>query len=105
MSVALLNQQANFISLCLIILQSAACCAALTFGTLSYKRHEFPSFIEQKMCVQILSISFVRNRSDSEKNLASYYHRIKQIFMQNTRFLLRNHSHLNLYTDFGSLEI
>jgi len=42
--------------MCHIILQSAACCAALPFGTLSYKWHELRRrFVEHKMCVQIFS--------------------------------------------------
>jgi len=42
--------------MCHIILQSAACCAALHFGTLSYTWHEFRrGFIEYKMCVPIFS--------------------------------------------------
>jgi len=42
--------------MCRIVLQSAACCAALPFGTLSYKRHElWGGFIEYKMCVLNLS--------------------------------------------------
>ena len=45
-SVALSTQHVSLIFMCLIILQSAACCAALSFGTLSYKRHEFRRFIE-----------------------------------------------------------
>ena len=45
--------------MCRIILQSAACCAALPFGTLSYKRLEFwRRFIEYKTCVPIFCISF-----------------------------------------------
>ena len=42
--------------MCRIIFQSAACCTALPFGTLSYKRHEvWRRFIEYKMCVLIFS--------------------------------------------------
>ena len=53
-SVALFTQHVNLISMCRITLQSAVCCAALHFGTLSYKRHEFGRrFVEYKMFVQI----------------------------------------------------
>ena len=46
----------NLVSMCRIVLQSAACCAALPFGTLSYKRYElWGRFIEYKMCVLNLS--------------------------------------------------
>jgi len=42
--------------MCHIILQSTTCCAALPFGTLSYKWHELRRrFIEYKMCVPIFS--------------------------------------------------
>jgi len=55
-SVALFTYHVNLISMCRIVLQSAACCAALPFGTLSYKRHKFRGrFIEYKMCVLNLS--------------------------------------------------
>ena len=83
--------------MCRIILQSAACCAALPFGTLSYKRHEFRRrFIEYKMCVPnfctVLSETFL----NLKKNLARYYHNSKQIDMKVTRFLFTIHSYLNL---------
>ena len=56
MSVALFTPHVNLIAMCRIVLQSAACCAALPFGTLSYKRYEFwGRFIEYKMCVLNLS--------------------------------------------------
>jgi hypothetical protein len=42
------------------VLQSAACCAALPFGTLSDKRHGLRGgFIEYKLCVVIFCTSFV----------------------------------------------
>ena len=36
---------------CRIVLQSAACCAALPFGTLSYKRHELGEDLSSIKCV------------------------------------------------------
>ena len=91
--------------MCRIILQSAACCAALPFDTLSYKRHEFRRrFIVYKMCVPILSTVLSLNISHSENNLASYYHNIKQIYIKIT-FFLRIHSYLNLLRDFRIIEI
>ena len=78
-SVALFIQHVNLISMCRIILQSAACCAALPFGTLYYKRHEFRRrFIEYKMCVPISSTCFVWNISDSENNLAGIIIRVNR---------------------------
>jgi hypothetical protein len=60
MSVALFIQHANLIFMCRAILQPAACCAALAFGTLSYKRHKFRiRFIERKIRVPIFSTRFV----------------------------------------------
>ena len=106
MFVALFTQDVNLISMCRIILQTAACCAALTFVTLSYKRHEFwRRHFAYKNCVQLFCTSFFWNISHPEKNLARYYHNSKQIFMKITCFLLRILSHLNLWTDFGSLVI
>jgi len=81
-SVALCIQHVNLISMCRIVLQSASCCAALHFGTLSYKRHEFRRrFIEYKMCVSDFLYSFVWNISHSQKNLDSNCHNSKQTFM------------------------
>ena len=37
--------------MCRIVLQSAACCAALPFGTLSYKRHELGEDFLSIKCV------------------------------------------------------
>jgi hypothetical protein len=70
-SVALFIHRINPISICCIILQSAACRPALHFGTLSCKLHEFRiRFIEYKMCVPNFSTSFVWNISHSERILA-----------------------------------
>ena len=59
-SVALFIPNVNLIFICRIILQWAACCAALPFVTLSYKRHEFRRrFIQTKVRVPNFSTSFV----------------------------------------------
>ena len=82
-SIALFTHNVNLIFMCRIIWHSTACCAALPFGTLSYKQHEIRRrFIEYKLCVLIFCTSFVWNISHSEKNLANYYHKSKQIFMK-----------------------
>ena len=58
-----------------------------------------------KKCVFRFLYSFTWNSSHSQKNLARYYNNSKQTFTQIIRFLLRIHSHLNLLTDFRSLEL
>ena len=46
------------------------------FATLSHKRHDFrKNVIEDKICVLILSTTFVSNISNSRKNLERYCHR------------------------------
>jgi hypothetical protein len=50
-----------------------ACPAVQQFSTLSYKRHDFrENVIEHKMCVLILSITFVSKISHSNKNPGRY---------------------------------
>ena len=79
--------------MCPIILQSAACCAALPFGTLCYKRHEFRGDLLNVKCVPNLSKSFfLKHFSFSVR----YYPKSKQILMEITCFLLRIYSYLNL---------
>jgi hypothetical protein len=53
-----------------------------TFSDLSHKRHDFPKNVtERKMCVLILSTSFVWNISHSKKKLATYYYKCEIVFM------------------------
>jgi len=58
---------------CRIVLMSVACCAALPFGTLSYKRHELGEDLLSIKCVFGFRVQFCVKYLISEKNLASCY--------------------------------
>jgi hypothetical protein len=58
-----------------IILSPTACPAVPYFSTLSHKQRNFrEEVIEHKMCVLMLSTTFVWNISHSKKNSARNYH-------------------------------
>jgi hypothetical protein len=96
-SVALCVRNVKFLLIRRIVLQSAACCAALPFGTLCYKRNELRrGFIQYEMCGPNSLRIFPQIVSKSENYLASYRHKSKQTVTQITRFHLRIHSYLNL---------
>jgi hypothetical protein len=72
-SVALVMQHAKRMRR--ILLSSVACLAVPYFSALSHKRYDFwTKVIDHKMCVLILSTTFVRNISHSKKTSARYYH-------------------------------
>ena len=72
--VALVIQNAKCMSP--IILSSVVCPALKTFSTLSHKRHDFrKKSVENKMCILIFSITFVRKISYSKMNSARYDHK------------------------------
>ena len=74
MSVALFIQHAKRVRY--IILSSVACPAVPHFSTLSHKRQDFQEkFVEHKLCGLIFFTNFVKNYSNSKKNLARYYHK------------------------------
>ena len=58
--------------------------------TLSHKWNDFRKrVIEHKMCILIFSRTFIRNISHSKKNSARYYHKCRNVFMQNIRYSCR----------------
>ena len=70
-----------------IILSSVACLAVPYFSTLSHKLYDvLKKRIERKMCVVILSITFVSSISHSKKNRARCYYKGTQVVC----FLLGN---------------
>jgi predicted transcriptional regulator len=84
-SVALVIQHAKCMRR--IILSSVACLAVPYFSALSHKLQDFRKKVtEYKMCVLILSTTFVWNISHSKKNSVRYYHNCTQVFMSSTRY-------------------
>ena len=71
------------------ILSSIACLARAYFSSLSHKRHDLRGggrVIKPKVCVLLLSASFVWNVFHSKKNSATYYHTCAQVFMYSNRY-------------------
>jgi hypothetical protein len=69
---------------------SAASLAPPYFSTLSLKRHDFyKNLMEHKICILILSTTFVSNISHSEVNSARYFHKCGNVFVCSTRYFCR----------------
>ena len=83
------------------ILSPAASLALPYFSTLSHRRHDFRKEVaEHKMCVLILSTTFVWNISHSKKNLARYFVMSKRRHVKYTLFLSGFNETLILLKDF-----
>jgi hypothetical protein len=68
------------------ILSSVVCPALQYFSTLSHKRHDLKKYSAFKMCILILSVTFVGNIFHFKKNWATYDKIFILVFMSITRY-------------------
>ena len=75
------------ICMCCIALSCAASLALWHFSKLSHERHNFQKkVLGHKMCVLLLSTTFVWNVSHSKKHSMRWYHKCINVFMYSTHY-------------------